>query len=114
MRRAIELDRTVDTITRRKTGQCHRTEKRFHNIVSRLYITGTLGGRDWYANPVATPRCNFHLKHGARGYLNVRAMLFGDRVYQRDIIRQTIRKIGWNRGLEAWVKEARWWRLSRS
>ena len=26
MRRAIEFDRTVDTITGRKTGQCHRTE----------------------------------------------------------------------------------------
>ena len=81
MQRAIELDRTVDTITGRKTGQFHRTEKRFHNIDGRLYITGTLGCRDWYANPVATPRCTFHLKHGARGYLNARATLFRDRVY---------------------------------
>ena len=114
MRRAMELDRNIDTTTGRKTGHCRRTEKRFHNIDGRLYITGTLGGRDWYANTVANSRFTIHLKHGARRYLNAPVTLFGDRVYQRDIIRQTIEKRRWNRDQEAWVKEARWWRLSRS
>ena len=66
VRRALNLHHTIDiTTTGRKTGQPRCTEIWFHNIDGRLYVTGTPGNRDWYANFVANPRFIFHLKHSA-------------------------------------------------
>lgn len=31
-------------------------------VDSRVFITGTPGPRDWYANLIAEPRCTLHLK----------------------------------------------------
>ena len=63
IKQALERDRTIDiTTTGRKTGQPRRTEIWFHNVEGRLYITGTPGRRDWYANLLAHPEFTFHLK----------------------------------------------------
>ena len=104
VRRALELYRTIDiTTTGRKTGQLRRTEIWFHNIEGRLYITGTPGNRDWYANLIANPWFTFHLKHSAQADLNARATPIRDREQRQDIIRQILQKISWNHDLGAWV-----------
>jgi deazaflavin-dependent oxidoreductase (nitroreductase family) len=59
----LARDRTIDITTRgRKTGQLRRTEIWFHYIDGHMYISGTPGHRDWYANLVAHPEFTFHLK----------------------------------------------------
>ena len=70
VQQALERDRTIDiTTTGRNTGQPRRKEIWFHNIEGRLYITGTPGSRDWYANLVANPQFTFHLKQSAQADL---------------------------------------------
>ena len=60
---ALARDRTIDITTRgRKTGQLHRIEIWFHQIDGHVYLTGTPGRRDWYANVLAHPEFTFHLK----------------------------------------------------
>ena len=57
VKQALERDRTIDITTRgRQTGQPRRKEIWFHNIEGRLFITGTPGRRDWYANLLANPQ----------------------------------------------------------
>jgi hypothetical protein len=71
---ALARDRTIDIITRgRNTGQLRRTEIWFHHIHGQVYITGTPGRRDWYANLVAHPELTFHLKQTVTADLPVRA-----------------------------------------
>ena len=80
VQQALERDRTIDiTTTGRNTGQPRRKEIWFHNIEGRLYITGTPGSRDWYANLVANPQFTFHLKQSAQDDLPARATSIRDR-----------------------------------
>ena len=102
--RALERDRTIDiTTTGRKTGQPRRKEIWFHNIEGRLYITGTPGGRDWYANLLASPRFTFHLKQSVQADLSARATAISDHVQRRAIISRIHEKTAGHRDLEAWV-----------
>ena len=104
VRRALEMDRTIDiTTTGRKTGQPRRKEIWFHNIEGRFYITGTPGTRDWYANIVTNPWFTFHVKHSAYADLSAHATPIIDRGQRRDIISRIHQKIGGNRDLEAWI-----------
>src|SRR3712207_9019649 len=49
-------DRVIDiTTTGRKSGQPRRIETWFHHLDGQIYLTGTPGPRDWYANLVANP-----------------------------------------------------------
>ena len=60
---ALAQDRVIDiTTVGRKSGNPVRKEMWFHNIKGDIYITGTPGKRDWYANVVANPEFTFHLK----------------------------------------------------
>jgi deazaflavin-dependent oxidoreductase (nitroreductase family) len=105
VQRALERDRTVDiTTTGRKTGRPRRTELWFHNIDGRLYITGTPGRRDWYANLLAHPQFTFHLKQSVRADLPARATPILDRGRRRVILAAIHRKLGGARDLEAWVE----------
>lgn len=105
VQQALERDRTIDiTTTGRKTGRPRRKEIWFHNIDGQLYITGTPGSRDWYANLVANPRFTFHLKQTAQADLPARATPVRDREQRRHIISRIHQKIGGNRDLEAWVE----------
>lgn len=104
VKKALERDRTIDIITRgRKTGQSHRTEIWFHNIEGQLYITGTPGRRDWYANLLACPEFTFHLKQSVRADLPARATPILDQARRREIIAAIHQKRGLSRDLEAWV-----------
>jgi len=67
---ALAKDRVIDMTTTGKTsGQPRRKETWFHNIDGRIYLTGTPGKRDWYANMVTNPRFTFHLKESAQADL---------------------------------------------
>ena len=105
VRRALERDRTIDITTiGRRSGLPRRKEIWFHNIEGRLYITGTPGVRDWYANLVANPRFIFHLKHSVQADLAARATAIEDREQRRGIISRIHQKIGGHRDLEAWIE----------
>lgn len=73
-REALACDKTIDiTTTGRTSGRSHKTEIWFMYIDGRVFITGTPGPRDWYANLVANPEFIFHLKESARADLPARA-----------------------------------------
>jgi hypothetical protein len=56
IRQALARERTIDiTTTGRTSGRARRVEMWFHNLDGRLYLTGTPGSRDWYANLRAHP-----------------------------------------------------------
>ena len=110
VRKALEQDRTIDITTRgRKTGRYRRKEIWFHNLDGELYITGSPGRRDWYANLLANPQFTFHLKHGAQADLPARATPIVDRDTRQDIIARIRQKLGGRsefynrRDLDAWV-----------
>ena len=94
VQQALERDRTIDiTTTGRNTGQPRRKEIWFHNIEGRLYITGSPGSRDWYANLVANPQFTFHLKQSAQADLSARATSIRDPNRRRDIFSESTRKL---------------------
>jgi hypothetical protein len=93
---ALERDRTIDiTTTERQTRQPRRKEIWFHNVEGHLYITGTPGRRDWYANLLAHPEFTFHLKQSVRANLSARATPILASIHQ---------KLGGQRDLQAWVE----------
>ena len=105
IKQALERDRTIDiTTTGRKTGQPRRTEIWFHNVEGRLYITGTPGRRDWYANLLAHPEFTLHLKQSVRADLPARATAVLDKAQRREIMATIHQKLSGQRDLEAWVE----------
>lgn len=105
LRQALEGDRTIDITTKgRKTGRLRRKEIWFHNLDGSLYLTGTPGRRDWYANLIANPEFTFHLKGTVRADLPARATPILDRGRRRDIIDRIHRKLGRSRDLDAWLE----------
>lgn len=95
VKQALKRDRTIDiTTTGRKTGQLCRTEIWFHNLDGELYITGTPGPRDWYANMLGTPEFTFHLKESIQADLPARAPPVLDPSKRRDVIARIYQKLG--------------------
>src|SRR5712692_7037368 len=89
IRTALERDLVIDiTTTGRKTGQPRRKEIWFHNVDGQLYITGSPGRRDWYANLLANPEFTFHLKRSVRADLSARALPILDKARRRDIFQK--------------------------
>lgn len=71
---ALEKDELIDiTTTGRKSGRPQRVEIWFRRVEGKIYITGTPGPRDWYANLLADPNFTFHLKVSAVADLAVKA-----------------------------------------
>jgi deazaflavin-dependent oxidoreductase (nitroreductase family) len=102
---ALARDRTIDITTRgRKTGQLRRTEIWFHQIDGQVYITGTPGRRDWYANMLAHPEFTFHLKRSVKADLPASATPILDPARRRAILASIHQKLGGSRDLDAWVE----------
>ena len=105
IKKALKQDRVIDITTKgKKTGQPRRKEIWFHNLEGRLYITGTPGRRDWYANMLATPEFTFHLKRSAQADLPARAKPILGKAERRRILAVIFQKLGGERDLEAWTK----------
>jgi deazaflavin-dependent oxidoreductase (nitroreductase family) len=106
--RALKSGLTCDiTTTGRVSGQPRRIEIWYFVVGERVYITGTPGPRDWYANLLAEPRFGFHLKQGARADLSARAIPITDQHERRRIIAAVMQSNRWFRSqnfdLDAWV-----------
>ncbi|MEZ4675043.1 MAG: nitroreductase/quinone reductase family protein [Caldilineaceae bacterium] len=87
IRQALAQDETIDITTiGRKSKRPQRTEIWFRRVDDRIYITGTPGPRDWYANLQANPVFTFHLKESIKADLPVRARFIDDLDERRRIL----------------------------
>jgi deazaflavin-dependent oxidoreductase (nitroreductase family) len=108
IKRALAGGLTCDiTTTGRTSGKPRRIEIWYFVIGERVYITGTPGPRDWYANVLAQPRLVFHVKQGVRADLPAHAVPITDPAERRRIMAEVMRSNGWFRSqrydLDAWV-----------
>jgi deazaflavin-dependent oxidoreductase (nitroreductase family) len=95
IKQALAKDRVIDMTTiGRTSGQPRRKETWFHNIDGNIYLTGTPGKRDWYANMVANPRFTFHLKESAQADLNAVARPVTDPAERRAVLTRILSNIG--------------------
>jgi hypothetical protein len=104
IRLALATGRTIDiTTTGRVSSQPRRLEMWYHNLDGMVYLTGTPGKRDWYANLVATPDFTFHLKEDVVADLPARATPVTDPTERRAIFTRILGKLGQPTELDAWV-----------
>jgi deazaflavin-dependent oxidoreductase (nitroreductase family) len=104
VQRALADDRTVDiTTVGRRSGQPRRIEIWFHNLDGRIYISGRPGRRGWYANVVAHPEFEFHLKETARADIPARAHPITDTAERRRVLSGVLAGIGREGALDDWV-----------
>src|SRR3712207_8207836 len=74
VRDALVRDRTIDITTiGRSSGLPRRIETWFYRVDDQIYLTGSPGRRDWYANLLANPDFTFHLKQSIAANLPARA-----------------------------------------
>jgi deazaflavin-dependent oxidoreductase (nitroreductase family) len=105
--RALKTDRLIDiTTVGRKSGKPSKIEIAFHNFDGRLYISGTPGRRDWYANLVANPQFTFHLKQSAQANLPATATPITDAATRRQVLTKVVEKWGKQAELESYVKSS--------
>ena len=77
---ALTTDMTIDiTTTGRRSGESRRIEIWFLNVDGSIYITGSPGSRDWYANLLADPSLIFHLKESTTADLAATASAVSNR-----------------------------------
>ena len=95
------------TTTGRASGKPRRIEIWYFVVDQQVYITGTPGPRDWYANLLAQPRMIFHIKEGAQADLPARAIPITDPAARRRILDAVLHSNSWFRAqsydLDAWV-----------
>ena len=105
IKQALAKDRVIDmTTTGRTSGQPRRKETWFHNIDGQVYLTGTPGKRDWYANMVAHPAFTFHLKESATADLAAQAHPITETAERERILGRILSNIGRPASdLPAWV-----------
>jgi deazaflavin-dependent oxidoreductase (nitroreductase family) len=108
IRRALARGLTCDITTiGRKSGRPSRIEIWYFVVDGNVYLTGTPGARDWYANLLADPSLTFHVKEGARADLAARAFPIVDPAERRRIMGAIMRHNSWfaaqQYDLDAWV-----------
>jgi deazaflavin-dependent oxidoreductase (nitroreductase family) len=107
VRDALRNDRIIDiTTTGRKSGNPVRKEMWFHNVDDVIYITGTPGRRDWYANMVANPQFGFHLKQSASADLQARAHPITDREEKRAVLETILARLEREDQIGQWVADS--------
>lgn len=104
---ALESDRTIDITTiGAKTGQPRRLEIWFHNLDGRIYITGTPGRRDWYANLLANSAFTFHLKDSAEADLDATARPITGPEERRGVFEVLLQQLGYSDRMDQWMEDA--------
>lgn len=104
IRQALGQDRTIDiTTTGRASGHPSRKEMWFHNLDGDIYITGSPGTRDWYANMLVNSDFTFHLKGSVAADLPARATPITNPAERRSIMARILRNINRSDDLEEWV-----------
>jgi deazaflavin-dependent oxidoreductase (nitroreductase family) len=105
--RALKTDGMIDiTTVGRKTGKPHKIEIAFHNFDGVLYITGSPGRRDWYANLLAKPQFTFHLKQSTRADIPAKATPITDEAMRRQVLSKVVAKWGKQDELEAFMRSS--------
>jgi deazaflavin-dependent oxidoreductase (nitroreductase family) len=104
VRQALASDRTIDiTTTGRISGLPRRIETWFYRVDDQIYLTGSPGRRDWYANLLANPDFTFHLKQSVAADLPARATPITDPAERRAIVNRILSDLGGTQDLEAWL-----------
>ena len=108
VRGALASGLTCDiTTTGRASGLPRRIEIWYFVVDSQVYLTGTPGPCDWYANLLARPRFIFHVKQGAQADLPARAVPIVEPAERRRIMGVVIGYNQWfaeqDYDLDAWV-----------
>ena len=108
VRAALASGLTCDiTTTGRASGLPRRIEIWYFVVDRQVFLTGTPGPRDWYANLLAHPRFIFHVKQGAQADLPARAVPITDLAERRRIMGIVIGYNQWfaeqDYDLDAWV-----------
>jgi hypothetical protein len=101
---ALERDRTIDITTAgRLSGEPRRIETWSYPVDGKVYLSGSPGRRDWYANLLANPDFVFHLKRSVQADLPARARPITDEAERRAVIRRIFEALGRSGDGEAWV-----------
>ena len=104
VRQALARDRTIDiTTTGRRSGLPRRIETWFYQVDDQIYLTGSPGRRDWYANLLANPDFTFHLEQSVAADLPARAAPITDLEERRAIFTRILTDLGGSQDLEAWL-----------
>ena len=108
VRGALARGGVIDITTiGRASGRPRRIEIVFHNIDSRLYISGIPSPRrrSWLANLEARPEFTFHLKRPVHADLAAKARIIDDEAERRSILPSIART--WKRNdLETMVRQS--------
>lgn len=100
---ALKSDKTIDITTTGKTsGKTRRIEIWFHNVEDQIYISGSPGTRDWYANMLKNPNFIFHLKESVKADLSAIAKP----ILNLDKRRGIMSKFDGQRNLDEWVSNS--------
>jgi len=101
---ALANDRTIDiTTTGRSSGLPRRIETWFYRVDDQIYLTGSPGRRDWYANLLANPDFTFHLKQSVAADLPARATPITDPEERRAIFERILSDLEGTQDIEAWL-----------
>lgn len=105
IRRALESDRTIDITTiGRRSREPRRIEIWFYRHDGRVFLSGSPGRRDWYANLLANPDFTFHLKGSVQADLPARARPISDQEERREVVAGILEELGRGHGrLDEWV-----------
>ena len=104
IRQALAQDRTIDLTTiGRRSGRPSRIEIWFHNVDGEIYITGTPGKRDWYANLVANPAFTFHLKGQVVADLPAQATPITGEADRRAVLTRILARVDRAKDLDEWL-----------
>jgi len=105
IRRALENDRTIDiTTTGRNSGQPRRIEVWRYGYDGRIFLSGSPGTRDWYANLLVKPEFTFHLKGSVQADLPAIAHPVTDETERRKVMPSILDELGRGAGdLEEFV-----------
>jgi deazaflavin-dependent oxidoreductase (nitroreductase family) len=105
VRRALDSDRTIDiTTVGRRSGEPSRIEIWFYRYDGRVFLSGSPGRRDWFANLVANPEFTFHLKGSVQADLPARARPITDEAERREVVSGILEELGRDYGgAEEWV-----------
>ena len=98
----LTRNRTVDITTKgARSGEPRRIETWAWPLDGVVYLTGSPGRRDWYANLKADPGFTLHLKRGVEADLTARARPVEDPAERRDLFTRLLAGSGYD--LEAWI-----------
>jgi deazaflavin-dependent oxidoreductase (nitroreductase family) len=105
VRDALANDRTIDITTiGRTSGLPRRIETWFYRVDDQIFLTGSPGRRDWYANLLANPDFTFHLKQSIVADLPARATPITDPEERRAIFKLILSDLGGTEDPEAWLE----------